>query len=179
MEQLIIKLIPLYIFMLIGYCAARVLQLDKKSISGLVIYFITPVIVFYGTASMKFSADVVVLPLLAYACFTVSWFFAKYLCKYFGLKKYESMIWLLWWNGNTGYYGIPFIVAIMGNEYFPHAVLVWLWALLFENTFGMYFLARSSFTSKQAIRKVLSMPTIYGFILGLLFHCYEFIFQIE
>jgi malate permease and related proteins len=154
--------------MLIGYIASRTLHLDKRSISALVIYFITPAIVFYGTASIPFSSQTIALPLIAFAFFTLSGIAARYICRVFGLQKHENMIAFMGGNGNTGYYGIPLVIAVLWEQFFPYAVLVGLGALLHENSIGMYYLARATFTPQQAIRKVLTMPTLYGFLLGCL-----------
>jgi predicted permease len=68
------------------------------------------------------------------------------------------------WNWNTWYFWIPLVLAVLWEQYLGYAILVWLWALLHENTLGMYYLASKEFNGKEAIKKVCKMPTIYGFI---------------
>jgi predicted permease len=79
--------------MIIGYIAAKKLSLDKRSISALVIYFITPVIVFYGTAKISFSLDTLLLPLLSFMFFSVSGIIARYIGKFIpALQPYQAMV---------------------------------------------------------------------------------------
>lgn len=167
MTILLEKILPLYIFMIIGYIAAKQLSLDKRSISALVIYFITPLIVFYGTAKISFSVDTLLLPLLSFLLFSISGIIARYMGKCTpALQSHQAIVGFMGWNGNTGYFGIPLILGLLWESYFSYAILVGLGALLFENTIGMYFLAQDQFSGKQALKKVASMPTIYGFLLG-------------
>jgi len=47
-------------------------------------------------------------------------------------------------------------------------VLCILGFVLYENTLGFYIVARANFSIKESIRKVLKLPTIYAFLLGVL-----------
>lgn len=169
MILLVQKLLPLYLLIAIGRYAAKTLSLDKRSISALVIYFITPVIVFYGTSQVPFSLTTLVVPIISLLLFALCGFIARqiaYIC-WFSVSE-RNLLSFMWWNGNTGYFGIPLVLWVLGEHYLGYAVLVGLWALLYENTLGMYYLASTTFSPQKALKKVLSMPTIYGFICGVI-----------
>ncbi len=69
-------------------------------------------------------------------------------------------------TGNTGYFGLPLIIALVGARAQSVAVLSTLGVVLYESTVGYYFIARHSATVKVAIQKVLHLPALYAFILG-------------
>ena len=73
-------------------------------------------------------------------------------------------------TGNTGNIGIP--LAILFLE--PHLVDVFIFtvlaSILYQNSVGYYITAKGHFTAKESIKKVLKLPVLYAFILGIIFN---------
>ena len=61
---LIAKLIPLYIVVLFGFLAGRFSEVKKETVANLLIYIITPVVVFGGVFSAPITAYALFLPIL-------------------------------------------------------------------------------------------------------------------
>jgi len=68
---LLLKLIPLYITILLGYIAGKFLNVKKEAIAPLLIYIIAPIIIFNGVVTTKINVTSLSLPVLFFflACF--------------------------------------------------------------------------------------------------------------
>ena len=60
---LFLKLIPLYVLIILGFHAAKYLAVKKESAAALLIYIITPVVVFQSVAAAPVSKATFLLPL--------------------------------------------------------------------------------------------------------------------
>ena len=70
-------------------------------------------------------------------------------------------------TGNTGYFGIPLSMILLSPESANLFIFATLGSLLYVNTTGFYVTAKGSFTARQSIIKVIKLPLLYAFILGL------------
>lgn len=64
---LLLKLLPLYITVALGWIAGRYLQASSRHIAGIMLYIVTPSVVFSGVMAAPLSAEVILLPLLTFA----------------------------------------------------------------------------------------------------------------
>src|SRR6266576_3159085 len=70
---LLIKLIPLYVIIVLGYLGGRYLHVKKESIATLLIDIIVPIVVFTGAVTTQVNLSTMSLPLLLFlVCFIVS-----------------------------------------------------------------------------------------------------------
>jgi len=69
--------------------------------------------------------------------------------------------------GNTGYFGLPVVLALFGQDQLGTAVFVILGIILYENSLGFFITARGQHTGREALAKVLRLPALYAFFLGL------------
>lgn len=165
------KIIPLYITIVIGYIAAKFFNVDKKDIGRVVIYIIAPVIVFYGTFTTPLSFTTLSLPVLFFViCCSMSLLFfiiGKWVYKEDSTKNILAFAAA---TGNTGYFGIPVAVAILGQDAFGLVVMLILGVILYEHTLGFYITARGSYSKKESIKKVITLPSVYAFFVGIAFN---------
>ena len=68
---------------------------------------------------------------------------------------------------NTGYFGIPLIIALFASSGLSIAVFATLGKILYESTLGYYLIAKCHGTAKGAAYKVLKAPILYAFLLGI------------
>ena len=170
---LLYKLVPLYILILLGYLAGRYLAVDKKSVALLAIYIVTPVVIFYGVSETAIDLSSVLLPLIIFVISSVICICLKYFSmNTLGMKQLSGMIGFASASGNTGYFGIPVAIIIFGEDILGLAALCVLGSVLFENTLGVYTAASGKYSSKEAIQKVLKLPSLYGFLAGLCVNIY-------
>lgn len=167
-SDLFVKIFPLYVIVLMGYIAGKRLKVDKESIASLLIYFVAPIVVFNGVVSAPTQAEYLTLPILTFvvACLLSITFFTLSRRYFSGAEG--NLIGFMSGTGNTGYFGLPVILALFGTEYQNIAILATLGFVLFENTLGYYYIARHNLTAKEAVAKVFRLPAVYAYIAGLL-----------
>jgi predicted permease len=75
-------------------------------------------------------------------------------------------------SGNTGYFGLPLIAAVLGAVRAETSLAVAIFGImgfvLYENTLGFYFAARSRHPAAESLRRVLRLPAVYAFALGVI-----------
>ena len=165
---LLIKIIPLYILIFIGFIANKFFAVSKESLSRLVIYIIGPGVVFLGTLQTKNHHELFLIPLIFFLVGSTIC-----LLNYFFMKKSwhdgtEKIIAFMSGTGNTGYFGLPICLAVIGDSAVPVIAMTILGVVLYENTLAFYIIARASHSKKAAIAKVLKLPYLYVFIIGLI-----------
>ena len=160
--QFYIKLIPLYINIIIGYILGKKLNVTKASISNILIYFITPVIVFNSIYSSEFNSKNIFLPIVSFViCLIVALTFL-FIGKIVLKDTRKNLLAFMVGNGNTGYFGIPLVLALFGTDFLNQYIFANLGIVLFENTIGLFIIAKGNLTAKQSIIKLTKIPIIYA-----------------
>ncbi len=165
---LLVKLIPLYLIILVGYLAGKYGNVAKESVATLLIYIISPAVVFYGVATAQLSFSLVSLPFLFFAIASLfcGVFYLAASCIWKGSEK--NILAYAAGSGNTGYFGLPVALALFGDSALSLVVFSTLGFILYENSVGFYTIARGQHSAKDTVKKLLGIPTLYVFVLGLL-----------
>jgi len=163
------KLLPLYLFIVAGYLLGVFLHLKRRPVALLLLYVLSPIVVFEGGWTAPLSRGTLALPLLFLVICSV-------LCGLFYLlsglvwKRGDSIRNLAAFasaNGNSGYFGIPAGLALFGQQSLGIIVLCSLGFVLYESSTGFFTLARSNFTLRESMRKAAALPVLYAFALGI------------
>ncbi len=165
---LILKMIPLYFIILLGFIAGKYLSAKKETMASLLIYIISPIIVFNGVLTTKISISTLSLPVLFFflACLT-SLIFYK-IAGYIWKDSTKNILGFTAGTGNTGYFGIPVAYAIFSQDLIGLVILSILGFILYESSLGFFITAKGHHSAKESLMKVLKLPAIYAFLLGLL-----------
>lgn len=160
------KLIPLYLLVGLGFVASRYLKVRKEDIATLLIYLIGPGVVFSAVLSTPLTLARLSLPFLFFVlCGGIS------LGVFFGARqilsvKHRSIASFACASANTGFFGIPLTLYLLGADYVGLTILCALGFILFENSLGFYLAARGNSTVRESLQKVIRLPTLYAFFLG-------------
>lgn len=165
---LLAKLFPLYVIILFGYIAGKFLNVKKEAIASLLIYTIVPVVIFVGVASTELNQNIILLPILFFALGSFIALLAFYLAGFIWKDATRNVLAFTSGTGNTGYFGIPVAIAIFGNDVIGIVSLIFLGIVLYETTLGFFLMARGNFTIKKSLIKLLTLPILYAYFLGLL-----------
>lgn len=164
---LLIKILPLYMNIGLGYVASKALGTTRDSIARIMFFIINPLIIFNGVLNVKISAAVLFLPVLTFSiCSSLCLIFYK-LGKGYWDDSSRNLMAFSAGSGNTGYFGLPLALLIFNNEAEGVYVLALLGIVLYENSVGYYILAKGKHPSSECARKVLRLPAIYAFMGGL------------
>ena len=170
LSLLIANIIPLYILIAVGFIGGRFLDINLSSIATIAIYILAPIVNFGAMAQMKFTAEYIALPLIIFAISTFIGIITYKTSQYLWKNNTANLIGMGSVTGNTMYFGLPVILAMLGPEWVGVYALLNLGTFLNEVGLGYFFGARGSATLKGAVIKVLKLPVIHGIWLGLLYN---------
>lgn len=162
------RLIPLYGIVAAGFFAGREMKIDRDSIAKLVIYIISPIVIFTNVSQLEMRREFLVIPFgLALLCSLIAVVFlalTKKLGKTDGLNgPLGNLLAFSVGNANTGYFGLPVAIILFGNEAVGLYLLFCLGFILYENTVGFYILSRGKATARQSVRRLIRLPALYAF----------------
>lgn len=165
--DLLVKTTPLYALVVFGFIAGRRLGVTGESIGALLIYLISPLVVINGVAGAPIGWTLFYLPMIFLALSSAIALAFFWIGRRVVPSGEEGLLASAAGAGNTGYFGLPVILSVLGERYLPYAVLAVFGTVLFGNTLGYYLIARRSFSGREAARKMLRLPAIYAFGVGL------------
>lgn len=165
---LVIKLSPLYFNILLGYIAGKKLDANRDTIAQIMFYLIGPLVIFNGVLNTKIDASILSLPFLTLCLASfISIVFYRLSCHIWEDSSKNIMAFSAG-SGNTGYFGIPLAMMIFEPQAEGIYIMSLLGITLYENSLGYYISAKGTNTPAQCLLKLLRLPAIYAFILGLL-----------
>lgn len=163
---LFLKLIPLYLTVTLGWVAGRFLEASGKHIAGIMLYIVTPSVVFSGVMAAPLTPEVIALPFLVFGLSTVLALVQLKLAKRVITDGSASLIPLCVGSGNTGYFGVPVALLLFGEEGLGLYIVCMLGTTLFENSVGFYLAARGRHDLRTALWRVLKLPSVYAFLVA-------------
>jgi malate permease and related proteins len=168
--SLFLKILPLYFIILLGFIAGKLLKVHKESIASLLIYFITPVIIFHGIYITKINAGILILPVIYFAIASILCLLFFKIGGYFWKDSTKNILAFASGTGNSGYFGLPVAVAIFGEKAIGIVALIVMGTVMYENSLGFFITARGHHTAKESFMKLVKLPSLYAFLLGLIFN---------
>tara|TARA_Y100000768_G_scaffold281443_1_gene216349 strand:+ start:4916 stop:5836 length:921 start_codon:yes stop_codon:yes gene_type:complete len=171
--SILYKILPLYIFVLIGFISGKYLEIDAKDIGKLIIFIIAPFVIFEAITHSSLSLSTFILPIIAFfICSFVAFLFYTY-----GMYKYgdarANVLSIVSAEGNTGYFGIPIALLLFDQKIFGVYILGTVGVTLFENTVVYYLTARGRYSVKDSLNRLKKLPALYAFILAVIFLNYD------
>lgn len=167
---LVSNIIPLYGLIALGFVAGRWLDVNLHSIAIIAIYILAPVVNFGAMAKMEFTPEYLALPVMLFAASAVIGTVFYNIAKVTWKNNRANLVGMSSVVGNTMYFGLPVVLALLGPEWAGVYALMNLGIFLNEIGLGYYFGARGQATIKGALLKVLKLPVIYAIALGLLYN---------
>ena len=170
---LFLKLIPLYVTVALGWIAGRYLEVNSRNIASIMLYIVTPSVVFSGVMAAPLSTEVILLPFLIFAIASVLGIVQMRVAGKFLNDGSANIIPLCVGSGNNGYFGVQVALLLFGEEGLGLYIMCMLGTTLFENSVGFYLAARGQFGIKDALVRVLKLPAVYAFIAAMVMNLSE------
>jgi predicted permease len=167
-QTLLIKLIPLYILMGLGFIAGRYLRVDSHSVARLMMYIIVPFVFFTGISRMEMSPALALVPLVGYAIASIMGLGGYAIAKRFYGDTRANIVGLASGTANIGYFGLPIAMMLFDAQGVGIYLLGIIGNVLYENSFGFYLTARGEHDAREALRRTVRMPAIHAAILGII-----------
>ncbi len=166
--SLLIRIIPLYILILLGFIASKKLNAKKETIASILIYIIVPVVTFNSVATIKLTPSVLLLPLIFFICCSCMCLLFYRVGKSLFTDNTKNLLALAAGTANTGYFGVPVAIELFGEGIIGLMIISILGFTVFENSLGFFMIAKGNYTPREALTRLSKLPTIYAFLLGLL-----------
>lgn len=163
-------IVPLALPVVAGALLSRYKQLEIKPLLTLVLYYLTPALIFDTLMKAEVSSQDVYLTFgFSLSNLLLLWAAANLIGKLLKMKANDvSALTLISAFTNSVNYGIPLILLAFGQLGLDKASVYVVLQMVIINTIGVYFAARSHFSIKGAIKSVFSLPAIYAAIFALL-----------
>lgn len=162
------KLLPLYALIGLGWWAGRRLKVENGSIARILIYLLSPMVVFHSILTLDFQPSLLLLPLMFFVVSIVTALSAYWLAGFFWKDAHRNILAFTSGTGNTGYFGLPVAIALFGPESAGLLILGSLGALLYESTLGFFLVARGHHSVAESMMRVLRLPAIYACVLAVI-----------
>lgn len=169
-EILIENLLPLYLLLGIGFVAGRYFEVSMNGLANLLIFVISPIVFFGSVAQLDFNPSYILLPIVLAAIGITVALGSEYISRRYFSGNIPNLIGMLCSAGNTGYFGLPFVLALFGAKGASIYMLANLGISIAQNTMGYYLGARGAFTVRQSVIKVLQLPALHAIWLALLWN---------
>lgn len=167
---LLSKIIPLYFSVVLGFISTRFLGCNKESIAKILFYILSPLIAFNATMSVKLDSSVIFLPMFFFFASSIAAIIFLIVFKRVWKDNTSNLLAFASSTGNTGHIGIPIAIILFDQHLVDVFIFAVLGTMLYQNSVGYYITAKGSFTAKQSLKKVIQLPVIYAFILGITFN---------
>ncbi len=162
------KLFSLFGIIVLGYFAGRFLEIEAKPLARLLIYIFGPIVFFDAILKAQLRPQELLLPFMFLGmCSLLCFSFFKIGASFYR-EPTKNILAFTAGSANTGYFGIPAIIFILGEPYLGKAILAIFGYNLFENSVGYYITARGHFSHKEAFLKVIRLPSLHAFFMAVI-----------
>lgn len=165
---LLYKLLPLYVTVGLGWLAGRFLQASGSHIAGIMMYIVTPSVVFSGVMNAPLSPEVILLPFLTLGLCTLIGCAHLVVARRWVGDASASLIPLAVGTGNTGYLGVPVALLLFGEQGLSIYILCMLGTTLYESSVGFYLAARGLYGVRDCLIKMARLPSLYAFFVAVM-----------
>lgn len=167
---ILLKLLPLYALVCLGYFAGKKLNAERHTVASLLFYILLPLLIFTGVMNTPIDAGVLMLPVLLLVMASTLCALVYQVAGFWWKGSARGVLAMAAGNGNTGYFGLPVAMIFFDEKTLGIYIMALLGVTLYENSVGYYITARGKHTVKESIHKVLMLPSLYAFLLGLVFN---------
>ncbi len=172
----LISILSIYIFVAIGYIAKKILkeELNEKGIVKLNVYFLLPVLAFWGLLTQKIDINTFKIPLLyiliCLFALVITTFVAK---RVFDDAKDISIVSMASVTGITGSIGIPLGITLFSNSSIIYTSLINTTSMIFVYTVGVYMYSRGRYSIKKSFINIFKMPIVWASLISILFNIFD------
>ena len=178
MGDILLSIVSIYLFIVIGFFLKRQFrdEVNSKTLTILSVYALQPMLTFWGLTLRPIDSSLAIAPTLFFLTATISVIFTYSLSKFFYRddNKKGAILTSIALIGNTGNLGIPLGIAIFGEDSVPYTSIINIANILFIYTIGVYTLAKSEYSVKEAVKSIGSIPIIYVAIFALFWNLQGF-----
>lgn len=161
---LALAILPLCVLVALGWVAGRLLKIEAVGLARLVIFILAPFVNFIAIAQLDLKAAYLLLPVVLFAISVFITLSSYGLARRVFSEARASLVGMGSATGNTGYFGLPVAVALLGPGAAGVYLLMNLAFVFAESTVGYYVGARGHYDVRESLRKLARLPTCYAVV---------------
>ncbi|WP_237385387.1 AEC family transporter [Xenorhabdus sp. Sc-CR9] len=167
--EVMLRVLLLILITLIGFFIGKKLDLKTKDISSLLIYVISPVVIFISIIQSPSDLTYFSYSIASFLTASLAAFIAYSIGKTLWSCNKSNLFGFAGGTGNTGYFALPIAFAIFNPNQIAITIFIIIGINLYEFTVGYFITAKGHLTTKECLIKIIKLPIIYSAILGVLF----------
>jgi len=174
--EALLSVLVIYSFIVLGFGAKKIFkeEIDEKSFILLSIYFVQPILTFWGLTRTKIDFNLLFTPFVYFIVVTSTLLFLIFLAPIlFKNTKDRSIFMSTGLIGNTGNLAIPLGIALFGMASVPYTSIINIANIFFIYTVGIYLLAREKYTLRQSLLSMVKIPILWFALFALLFNYFD------
>jgi len=174
--EALLSILVIYSFIVLGFSAKKIFkeEIDEKSFILISIYFVQPILTFWGLTRTKIDFNLLFTPFVYFLTVTTTLIFLIFLAPIlFRSTKDRSIFMSTGLIGNTGNLAIPLGIALFGMASVPYTSIINIANIFFIYTVGIYLLAREKYTLKQSLLSMVKIPILWFALFALLFNYFD------
>jgi len=166
-SSLFFKILPLYFNMTLGVVASKLLGTPRDPIAKMIFFLISPFIIFNGVMTTELSLGILSLPIVIFLISSAFCLLLHRFSKRFWDDRTRDILAFSAGSGNTGYFGLPLALLLFNDVGEGIYIVASFGVTFYDNTVGYYILAKEKESVFKTLLKLLKVPTIYAFFVGL------------
>ena len=157
----------------IGWAAGKKFKLDSKDIASLLVYVISPFVIFYAITESPANWGYLKYSFAAFLLASFMALLGMLFARFFWKDSRANLFSFAAGTGNTGYFALPLVLAIFDKTQIAIAIFIIIGINLYEFTVGYFITAKGTSSYKESLIQVIKMPIIYAAALGILFKYFD------
>src|SRR5690606_228432 len=115
-STLLLRLVPLYMNIVLGVLAGKMLNTSRDTIARLIFYIINPLIVFNGVLNTRIDTSILLLPVCTFLISVSLCLIFYVLAQYVWKDSMKNLLAFSAGTGNTGYFGLPLALMLLSDQ---------------------------------------------------------------
>lgn len=172
-SAILLKISPLYMNIILGYVAAKLLNTSRDTIARLMFFMINPIIIFNGVVNTTLDMSTFCLPLVVFCIACCLCLIFYYLSKSIWSDQTVNLVAFGAGTGNSGYFGLPLALLFFDEQGEGLYIMALFGMTLYENTLGYYICAKGTLGPKEGFSKLWKLPTLHAFWIAVLINLFD------
>ena len=168
LRKLLTSVLPLYLFIGVGYGASKFFNLQSKFLSKIMLYALIPLLIIHNILQADMAKLLIVVTIifgLALAMSLPAWLTHRYVAPDFN----KHLVYSGFSYFNIGWFGIPVVMALFGEKQMPLMISAYMGNVLYGDTIGYYLMSRSKdLPVKESIKNVIRIPAVYACVVAII-----------
>ena len=160
------SLFPYLLFIPLGYWVNKKEWVPKPWITKPLIYGFMPVLVINHVLEAD-AVKLTILPIISFLLASAMILPARLAYKKINKADEPFLLESSFSFFNVAFFGIPVVTALFGEEGVTTLICIYVGTALYGNTMGYFQVAKSKFSTREAISKIFKIPFLYVFLLAL------------